>query len=80
MARLNNHHVFYEPEWTLEVTAQMHRVLTTFQNTKASPEHYARLTNFMHSVTQEWNRMRLELDIGGDFRKCLLYESEEREE
>ena len=65
MAKINNHHPDYQyEEWTLEVTGQMHRVLTVIQNTKASPEQYARLTNFLHSITQEWTRMRRDLDLG----------------
>ena len=41
----------------------MHRLLVVIQRTKASTEQYARLTNFIHSLVHEWNRMRRELDI-----------------
>jgi len=58
------HHVDYKNDWIVELTGQMHRVITTIQNTNASPEQYARITNFVHSILFEWNRMRLELDTG----------------
>jgi hypothetical protein len=29
----------------------------------ATPENYAKLTNFMHAVASEWNRMRQQIDI-----------------
>jgi hypothetical protein len=64
MARINRHHIEYgPPEWTVELTGQQHRVITVIQNTKASMEQYARITNFMHALAKEWNRMRMELDI-----------------
>jgi hypothetical protein len=62
--RLQRHHIRYSPEWDVELTGQMHRVITTIQNTNASPEQYARITNFIHSIVEEWNRIRLELDTG----------------
>lgn len=62
MARINRHHITYDPEWTVEITAQMHRLLMVVQRTKATPEQYARITNFIHSINFEWNRMRQELD------------------
>lgn len=68
MAKLQGHHISYDSEWIVEITAQMHRVITTIQRTKGSPEQYARLTNFLHAITAEWNRMRRELDTGADLR------------
>lgn len=68
MARLQQHHISYEPEWQVELTMQMHRCISRIQITKATTEQYARLTNYIHSLTDEWNRMRKELDIGGDYR------------
>lgn len=62
--RLQRHHIKYEPDWDVELTGQMHRVITTIQNTNASAEQYARITNFMHSLVEEWNRIRMELDTG----------------
>ncbi len=62
--RLQRHHVRYKPAWDVELTGQMHRVITTIQNTNASPEQYARITNFLHSLVEEWNRIRMELDTG----------------
>lgn len=68
MARIQEHHITYEPEWTVELTMQMHRCISRIQQTRATPEQYARVTNFMHSVAVEWNRMRQELDTGLDLR------------
>ena len=68
MARIQRHHITYEPEWTVELTMQMHQCISRIQITKATEEQYARITNYIHSLTMEWNRMRKELDIGGDYR------------
>jgi len=67
-ARINRHHIVYDPEWVVEVNYTQHKVLTIIQRTKATPEKYADLTNFVHSVIHEWNRMRMELDTGLDLR------------
>ncbi len=64
MARLQQHHIRYDPEWKVELTRQMHSCIGSIQGTKATIEQYARVTNFMHAVTTEWNRMRMELDLG----------------
>jgi len=58
------HHIRYEPDWTVELTGQMHRLITTIQNTNPSVEQYARITNFIHSIVEEWQRMRRDLDTG----------------
>jgi len=62
--RTQMHHIRYDTDWKVELTGQQHRVITTIQNTNASPEQYARITNFIHSILEEWNRMRMELDTG----------------
>jgi len=67
-ARLQMHHVTYDPSWELELTSQMHRTISRIQNTIATPEQYARVINFLHSVSFEANRMRCELDICQDCR------------
>jgi len=64
MVRLNVHHITYDPIWEVELTWKMHSVFNAIQRTRATPEQYARLTNFMHAVAYEWNRMRQELDVG----------------
>jgi len=69
MAVLQRHHITYEPEWTVDLTNQMHRCISRIQSTRATPEQYARVVNFMHSVTFECNRMRAELDTGLDLRQ-----------
>ena len=69
MANLQNHHISYDTEWEVDITMQMHRCISRIQNTVATPAQYARVTNFMHSVAFEWNRMRNELDTGYDLRE-----------
>jgi len=70
MARIQSHHITYKPdEWEVDLTNQMHRVISRIQATKATPEQYARVTNFMHSLSHEWNRMRKELDLEKDCRE-----------
>ena len=63
MARINTHHITYKPEWTVDITGQMHRLLTTIQRTRTTEEQYARITGFIHALVHEWNRMRRDLDI-----------------
>ena len=69
MARIQNHHITYEPEWIVEINMLMHRTISRIQITKATPEAYAGLTNFVHAVNFEHNRMRQELDLGLDLRQ-----------
>jgi len=68
MARMQGHHISYDPEWVVDIGMLMHRTISRVQITKATPTVYADLTNFMHAVTYEWNRVRKELDIDGDQR------------
>jgi hypothetical protein len=46
----------------------MHRCVSRIQQTRATQQQYADVTNFVHAVVAEWNRMRRELDTGGDLR------------
>lgn len=71
MARLQQHHVTYDPEWMLEITLQQHQCISRIQSTKATPEQYAHLVNFLHAVSFECNRMRMELDLKGDHRQRI---------
>lgn len=68
MAIMQNHHITYEPEWDVPLGMAMHRVISRVQTTKATMEQYVKLTNYLHAITFEWNRMRSELDIGLDLR------------
>lgn len=63
------HHITYQPEWTVSLNMLMHRTISRIQITKATPEAYAGLTNFVHAVNFEHNRMRQELDTGLDLRQ-----------
>ena len=65
MARMQRHHITYEPEWIVEINMLMHRTISRIQITKATPEAYAGLTNYVHAVNFEHNRMRQELDCPG---------------
>ena len=62
------HHITYDPPWEVELTMQMHRCISRIQQTRATPEQYARVVNFWHAVSFEANRMRSELDCGVDCR------------
>ena len=77
MAKIQKHHMSYDPEWIIEINMLQHRTISRIQITKATPQAYADLTNFVHAVTYEWNRMREELDIGGDLRNLKPKEREE---
>lgn len=68
MARIQLHHITYKPEWTVELNMLMHRTISRIQQTKATSQAFADVTNLMHAVTYEWNRMRMELDVGEDLR------------
>ena len=73
MAIIQNHHITYstakgEKEWVVELTMMAHRMISRIQMTRATPEQYAMLTNLVHSIVYEWNRVRRELDCGGDYR------------
>lgn len=65
------HHIVYNKDmpdggWTVELNGIQHQTLTAIQRMKATPQNYASLTNFLHAVSYEWNKMRQELDIGGN--------------
>jgi hypothetical protein len=68
MARIQKHHITYDPEWMVEMWMLLHRGISRIQQTKATPQSYADLTNFMHAVCWEWNRQRMELDLKKDCR------------
>lgn len=69
MARIQRHHLIYKPvEWILPANMLAHRTVSRVQQTKASSQAYADLTAFVHALLFEWNRMRMELDVGVDCR------------
>ena len=63
---IQGHHITYDPDWVVELNGIQHQTMTAIQRTKATPEAYAALTNFVHAVSYEWNKMRQELDMGED--------------
>jgi hypothetical protein len=66
--KLNRHHISYDkqywPEWTVDIPGYFHRTITFLSRMKATDLNYALFTNCLHSLAHEWNRMRMELDIG----------------
>ena len=68
MPKYDNHHIIYADgekntdEWVISLRKYLHKTISVIQHTKATQEFYADLTNFMHSVVAEWNRVRSELD------------------
>ena len=73
MAIIQNHHITYsgekgEKEWVVELTMMAHRMISRIQMTRATEEQYVMATNLVHALTAEWNRLRRELDCGGDYR------------
>ena len=70
MPNLNKHHIAYNPEWTVEIGYQEHKVITNIQrSSKNKEELYARLINLQHAISHECNRVRMELDTGIDCRQ-----------
>ena len=74
MAKLNTHHIKYagvykQHDWTVEITGQMHRLITIIQRSKPTTERYILLTNLLHAITEEWNRYRELLETGHETRE-----------
>ena len=72
--RVNHHHITYKDkpmdsvDWIVEVNGVDHKMLTILQRMKSTPENYAHITNVLHAVAHEWERMRKDLDtIQEDF-------------
>lgn len=72
MARIQLHHITYDPPWIVELNMLMHRTISRIQQTRATPEQYALLVNYNHAVSWECNRMRMELDTKRDCRVVNL--------
>ena len=73
MAKLNAHHIKYEGifkqhDWEIQITGQMHRLITIIQRSKPTTERYILLTNLLHALTEEWNRYRELLETGKETR------------
>ena len=66
MAQIQTHHITYDNhadgEWTVELAAYMHKTVTIIQRSKTTLERYVLLSNLMHALNHEYNRMRRELD------------------
>jgi len=66
MPIIQTHHITYsdhqDGEWTVELPAHYHKVITIIQRSKTTLERYVLLSNFAHAINHEYNRMRRELD------------------
>ena len=67
-ARINEHHIYYDPDWIVELNWLQHKTVTNVQQMNATGENFAKVTNFMHALSHEWNRMRASLDTEEDMR------------
>lgn len=65
MAKLNLHHISYDPEWTVDLPWTVHKSLWPYQKAKATEERYRLVTNIMHAWGEVWQRMRRDLDVEG---------------
>ncbi len=63
--RLNEHHIVYDPEWTVDIPAYWHKSISVLQRTKPTPERYAWLTAVVHAIVYIWNEWRMALDVEG---------------
>ncbi len=64
------HHIVYkndhQEDWTVEINGWQHKVVTQLQRMKATHTNYAAVTNFVHAVIHEWQRIRYQIDIMED--------------
>jgi len=64
--QINKHHITYddhpEGEWTVEIPALGHRLITVMQRSKSTIEHYVLYNNLIMAMQFELIRMRRELD------------------
>ena len=67
-SRINRHHIYYGPDWIVEVNWLQHKALTNLQQMGGTEENYAKAVNFQTAVNHEVNRIRAELDTGRDMK------------
>ena len=69
--RLNNHHILYNPEWTVELPQHFHNSISIIQRTIPTPERYMLLNNC--DLALQWERIRYHcyLDTGQDLNKMF---------
>jgi hypothetical protein len=64
------HHIRYGnefmPEWTVALKMWMHKAVTLLARLNATEEHYVLAVNFLMSIQQVVNDMRMALDTGTD--------------
>lgn len=60
--KIQKHHIAYEPEWTVDLPAYLHRALGIIHRTRDTADKYVWLTSFVHAVMAEWNLCREKLD------------------
>ncbi len=69
--RINRHHIYYGPDWIVELNWLQHRAVTNLQQMNGNDKNYAKAVNFQTAVNHEVNRIRAEIDTGKDFKKVF---------
>ena len=64
--RLNRHHIFYSPEWCVEIPQHFHRSLSIFERTNPTKEKLMILWNCQNALNKEMIRTAMMLDTGID--------------
>ena len=68
MGRINRHHIYYGPDWVVELNWLQHKAVTNLQKMNGTAENYAKAINFQTAVNHEVNRIRAELDTEKDMK------------
>jgi hypothetical protein len=70
-----DHHIYYGPDWTVELTFSQHRAVSNLQHMNGfGPKgeiNYSGAVNFQTAVNHEVNRIRAELDTSQNFKKIF---------
>jgi hypothetical protein len=67
--KLQRHHIVYNPEITVGIRGDAHRVLNTIQRTRGSIPQIEWLKDFVMSISYEVVRMIGEVETGLDLRQ-----------
>ena len=64
--QIQTHHIHYadekEGEWTVELPAELHRIVTIYGRMHPTKERYVLMTNFLHAFQKIWHDCRRRLD------------------
>jgi hypothetical protein len=50
MGRINQHHIYYDPDWVVELNWLQHKVVTNLQQMNGTGENYANMINLLHGI------------------------------